>query len=138
MSIANQLDKAMRAYRPNGITQAELSALSGVPQPTISRTLSGDSTPETKTILKLARALNISPLSLESAYETATAIDFSAAQIEPSYLIIPPDEQLLLENYRRLTKDQRHELLRRAEAVKQANDVIIAELAGKEKNGTNR
>jgi len=137
MSIANQLDKAMKNYRPNGITQAELSALSGVPQPTISRTLSGDSTPETKTILKLAKALNISPLELESAYQTNATIDFQAAETKPSYPIITLDEQSLLDTYRRLTKDQRGELLQRAKAVKQANDVIIAELAGKENNETN-
>lgn len=59
MDIANQLDQAMRNYDNNkGISQAALAALSGVPQPTISRTLKGSSIPETKTLIKLARALN--------------------------------------------------------------------------------
>lgn len=59
MDIANQLDQAMKSFDNNkGISQAALAALSGVPQPTISRTLKGNSTPETKTLIKLARALN--------------------------------------------------------------------------------
>jgi transcriptional regulator with XRE-family HTH domain len=59
MDIANQLDRAMKSYGNNkGISQADLAALSKVPQPTISRTLKGSSTPETKTLIKLARALN--------------------------------------------------------------------------------
>jgi len=59
MDIANQLDQAMRSYDNNkGISQAALAALSKVPQPTISRTLKGNSIPETKTLIKLARALN--------------------------------------------------------------------------------
>lgn len=61
MNIADQLDRAMRAYiHPDGrkgISQPELSHASGVPQPTISRTLKGKSTPETKTLIKLAGAL---------------------------------------------------------------------------------
>lgn len=58
MDIANELDEAMKNFRTGGISQPELAQLSGVPQPTISRTLKGKSTPETKTLIKLARALN--------------------------------------------------------------------------------
>ena len=57
MTIADELDRAMQAYRGTGISQAELSRISKVPQPTISRTLNGDSTPETATLMKLAKAL---------------------------------------------------------------------------------
>jgi len=57
MKISDELDQAMRAYRKGGIKQAELAKLSGVPQPTISRTLKGESVPETKTLIKLAAAL---------------------------------------------------------------------------------
>lgn len=59
--IADELDAAMRAYvaedGSRGITQRRLSHLSGVPQPTISRTLSAQSIPETDTLTKLSRAL---------------------------------------------------------------------------------
>lgn len=61
MTIADELDHAMLNFRHQGgrkgISQPELAALSGVPQPTISRTLKGLSTPETKTLMKLAKAL---------------------------------------------------------------------------------
>lgn len=56
--IGDALDSAMRAYAGGkGITQSQLSRISGVPQGTISRTLSGKSIPETKTLAKLASAL---------------------------------------------------------------------------------
>lgn len=57
MTIADDLDKAMANFKPGGISQPDLAKLSGVPQPTISRTLKGKSTPETYTLIKLARAL---------------------------------------------------------------------------------
>lgn len=57
MDIANELDRAMKGFENKGISQADLAKLSGVPQPTISRTLMGNSVPETKTLIKLARAL---------------------------------------------------------------------------------
>jgi transcriptional regulator with XRE-family HTH domain len=59
MDIATIIDTAMRA---KGINQPELSALSGVPQATISRTLKGQTTPATATLMKLCAALGI-PLS---------------------------------------------------------------------------
>lgn len=56
--IATALDSAMRAFdNGNGIGQAELSRRSGVPQPTISRTLKGKSIPETDTLTKLISVL---------------------------------------------------------------------------------
>lgn len=57
MDIANELDRAMKGFENKGISQAELAKRSGVPQPTISRTLMGNSVPETKTLIKLAKAL---------------------------------------------------------------------------------
>lgn len=56
--IASALDIAMKAYdHGKGIGQAALSRLSGVPQPTISRTLKGISIPETSTLTKLVNVL---------------------------------------------------------------------------------
>lgn len=60
--IADELDAAMRAYRATpsskpGISQRALAALSGVPQPTISRTLKMVSVPETETLSRLSQAL---------------------------------------------------------------------------------
>lgn len=62
MDIAQELDNAMRNFRDErgnvvGISQPELARISKVPQPTISRTLKGKSVPETKTLIRLARAL---------------------------------------------------------------------------------
>lgn len=48
---------------------------------------------------------------------------------------ITPEEQAMLDTYRRLTKDQRNELLRGAEETKQRNIRILNELAGREING---
>lgn len=56
--IGDALDAAMRDYDGGrGIKQPALSRLSGVPQPTISRTLSGKSIPETETLSKLVAVL---------------------------------------------------------------------------------
>lgn len=58
MTIADELDSAMKAFNGHkGISQAELAKKSGVPQPTISRTLKGVSQPETATLRKLAKFL---------------------------------------------------------------------------------
>lgn len=60
MSIGERLDKAMMDA---GITsQSELSRMSSVPQPTINRILKnvGKKGPESETVKKLARALNVS------------------------------------------------------------------------------
>ena len=59
MNIAEQIDRAMKSRKPTEWSQAELSRVSGVPQPTISRTLKGVSVPETETLSRLAKALNI-------------------------------------------------------------------------------
>lgn len=59
MNIAEQIDQAMKAFRPKPMSQSELARRSGVPQATISRTLKGLSIPETETLTKLAKALNI-------------------------------------------------------------------------------
>ena len=58
MTIADELDAAMKAFNGGkGISQADLSKISKVPQPTISRTLKGLSEPEGKTLRKLSAAL---------------------------------------------------------------------------------
>lgn len=56
--IADALDSAMEtAFNGKRMSQAELSRQSGVPQPTISRTLSGESIPELKTLAPLIHVL---------------------------------------------------------------------------------
>lgn len=59
MNIAEKIDKAMKEWPPNGMSQSELARRSGTPQPTISRTLKGLSVPETETLAKIAKVLNI-------------------------------------------------------------------------------
>ena len=56
MNIAEQIDQAMKAFRPKPMSQSELARRSGVPQATISRTLKGLSVPETETLTKLGEA----------------------------------------------------------------------------------
>lgn len=56
--IGDAIDAAMQAFDGGrGIKQAALSRMSGVPQPTISRTLKGKSIPETETLSKLVAVL---------------------------------------------------------------------------------
>ncbi|WP_196486910.1 helix-turn-helix domain-containing protein [Burkholderia stagnalis] len=62
MTIGDEIDKAMRL---RGIrSQGELSRLSGVPQPTINRTLKNLTVPEFGTLKKLADALGLDPVAL--------------------------------------------------------------------------
>jgi transcriptional regulator with XRE-family HTH domain len=68
--IADALDDAMRSFNGGkGIKQAELSRRSGVPQPTISRTLSGKSIPETTTISRLVDVLGASNIDLAKSIQ---------------------------------------------------------------------
>lgn len=79
--IGDALDAAMNAYNGGrGIKQTSLSRLSGVPQGTISRTLSGKSIPETKTLSKLAAALGSDTFS-----NTLAAILPSAGFFRPRF-----------------------------------------------------
>lgn len=64
--IAAAIDAAMRSYdHGRGISQAALSRLSGVPQPTISRTLKGRSTPETSTLSRLIEVLGVGSVEIK-------------------------------------------------------------------------
>lgn len=58
MNITKKIDQALRD-RSSPMSQAELSRLSGVPQPTISRTLKGITTPDLNTLIKIGNALDI-------------------------------------------------------------------------------
>lgn len=61
--IGDALDSAMKEYDSGrGIGQSDLCRLSGVPQPTISRTLKGKSIPETSTLTKLVAVLGTDKL----------------------------------------------------------------------------
>jgi transcriptional regulator with XRE-family HTH domain len=55
-TVGDRLDELMKAHPEysTGRNQSALSRKVDVPQPTISRILKGDSTPETKTVTKLA------------------------------------------------------------------------------------
>ena len=53
-------DKLKRARLRAGLTQPQLAARSGVPQPTISRLEAGKYKPQHGTLLRLARALGVS------------------------------------------------------------------------------
>lgn len=56
--IGDALNASMMAFdRGRGISQAELSRRTGVPQPTISRTLKGKTVPEFETLTKLVAVL---------------------------------------------------------------------------------
>ena len=103
MNIAMQIDQAMRDWKPKPLSQAELSRISGVPQPTISRTLKGESIPETETLLKISRALKL----------TIHNIDFKQANSYP----IKSDEEYLLKNFRGMTDINKGRLLERSESL---------------------
>lgn len=103
MDIAMQIDQAMRDWKPKRLSQAELSRISGVPQPTISRTLKGESIPETETLLKISRALKI----------TIDNINFKP---HPQYLL-KSDENYLLKNFRELSDINKGRLLERSESL---------------------
>lgn len=68
LQIAEALDAAMENYYGPGkrISGAELGRLSGVPQPTVSRTLKGKSTPETETLAKLVSVLGSKNVNLSA------------------------------------------------------------------------
>lgn len=115
MNLADELDVAMGAFRPGGISQAELARISGVPQPTISRTLKGTSIHETKTLLKLATALNcslagISAKSGDTPYESAKVRKLQAR--EPDALA--PHLVELLKVAKSMSPQGQHILLGRA------------------------
>ena len=103
MDIAMQIDQAMRDWKPKRLSQAELSRISGVPQPTISRTLKGESIPETETLLKISRALKI----------TINNINFKP---QPQYLL-KSDENYLLKNFREMSDINKGRLLERSESL---------------------
>jgi transcriptional regulator with XRE-family HTH domain len=68
--IADALNAAMLSYYGEGrkpLSGAELSRLSNVPQPTISRTLQGKSIPETTTLSKLVAVLGAKNVALHDA-----------------------------------------------------------------------
>ncbi|MGT0250727.1 helix-turn-helix domain-containing protein [Burkholderia pyrrocinia] len=62
MTIDDEIDKAMRLCGLR--SQSELSRISGVPQPTINRTLKGLTVPEFGTLKKLADTLGPDPVAL--------------------------------------------------------------------------
>lgn len=83
--IAEALDAAMANYYGPGknMSGAQLSRLSGVPQPTISRTLSGKSTPETETLVKLVMVLGAKNVNLSDSINAILPLPDKAKTISP-------------------------------------------------------
>lgn len=82
--IATEIDSAMKAYgHGKGISQAKLSAMSGVPQPTISRLLKGKTIPETATLSKLTTALRTKPI-VPGEHEAILAGQSAEAMVDPA------------------------------------------------------
>ena len=85
--IAAQIDHAMTARKTKQWSQSELSRVSGVPQPTISRTLKGKTTPDTETLTKIARALNIKfKYGLSSLYIDGIKEPLVSSELSPQEL----------------------------------------------------
>lgn len=103
MDLAQQIDQAMKEWKPKKLSQAELARLSGVPQPTISRTLKGESIPETETLLKISRVLKI-------AFK---GLDFD---VEPHHFM-QKDEDRLIQDYRLLTDFNKGRLVEKADEL---------------------
>lgn len=114
MTIADELDSAMKAFNGHkGISQAELAKKSGVPQPTISRTLKGVSQPETATLRKLAKFLGatiggVSGDPAPPSYATPGKVTDFRCREEPS--LDPPLAELLT-IAQSLSKEGRYVLL---------------------------
>jgi len=119
MTIANELDKAMAGYRKGGISQAELAKLSGVPQPTISRTLKGLSVPETKTLIKLARALNCTLGGYTGGSSGPAQYERAAASVLVAREPLPRDPTVaaILKAVEAMTKEGQLVLLGRAQEL---------------------
>lgn len=83
--IADALDAAMSNYYGPGkrMTGSELSRLSGVPQPTISRTLKGKSTPETETLAKIVNVLGAQNVNLSAAINSIMPLPEKAKTLSP-------------------------------------------------------
>lgn len=103
MDLAKQIDQAMRDWKPKRLSQAELARLSGVPQPTISRTLKGDSIPETETLLRISKVLKIN----------FTGLDFKNTRPQ----ITKNDEEKLISDYRQLTDFNKGRLIEKADQL---------------------
>lgn len=103
LDLAKQIDQAMRDWKPKRLSQAELARLSGVPQPTISRTLKGDSIPETETLLRISKVLKI---------------NFSGIDFKNSYQqITKNDEEKLISDYRQLTDFNKGRLIEKVDQL---------------------
>ncbi|HQR84604.1 MAG TPA: helix-turn-helix transcriptional regulator [Polynucleobacter sp.] len=117
MDLAKQIDQAMRDWKPKRLSQAELARLSGVPQPTISRTLKGDSIPETDTLLRISKVLRIS---------------FSGLDFKNTYpQITKNDEEKLLSDYRQLSDFNKGRLMEKADQL------LMTQNKSKSKSNTN-
>lgn len=92
--IGDAIDAAMKRFDGGkGISQADLARRSGVPQPTINRSLKGRSVPETKTLSKLGTVLGAGYLGktvaalVDNHYVNGTATEKIAGELSPSAYI---------------------------------------------------
>lgn len=140
MSIATRLDEAMK--KAGLKSQMDLSRASGVPQPTIARILKKPTKkgPETDTLVRLARACNVSVEWLRDGREARAAgrwelID-APSEVPPAVAKasefrrhwLSEDEAEFLAHYRSLTARSRKVLWSSAKGLKfDAIDTDIAD-----------
>lgn len=132
-SLAERLKKVRTTL---GLTQDELAAKAKVSQSLIGN-LESKNQESTSKIAEIAAVLGVHALWLSTGkgeqYVRTNSLSEPAA---PAYATLSPDERAMLDTYRKLTKEQRNELLRRAADTQQSNAKILSELAGKDHNGT--
>ena len=89
--IADAIDDAMKAFNNGrGIGQSELSRRSGVPQPTISRTLKGKTLPEVNTLSKLLEVLGAGNVKLSQSVKALIPQDEYAPAVKPEAPSLSP------------------------------------------------
>lgn len=131
-SLATRLKQSRSAA---GLSQEALAKLANVSQSLIGNLESGNQKSTSK-IAQIAAALNVDALWLATGKGKPRPTSSGVREPSASYDVLTPEERAMLETYRLLTREQRNEHLRRAEATQQANANIIAELAGKGRDGT--
>jgi len=58
-AVSKKIRGAMEAWRPKPLTVSDLAKMAGLKQPTVYRTVNGDTSPEFVTLALIARVLNI-------------------------------------------------------------------------------
>lgn len=132
-SLATRLKQSRTSA---GLSQEALAEIAKVSQSLIGNLESGNQKSTSK-IAQIAAALGVNALWLAIGKGEPRPITSGANEPSAGYNFLTPEERAMLATYRELTREQRNEHLRRAEETQQANASIIAELAGKGRDGTN-